>query len=391
MPERYSIAKIEAKRERMIFCRIGPSTGMLQLDVVEQRTRRVGLRVIASLSADQASDRQPSIRSTSIDEEVRDRHQDARLQRQLLPHVADERRSSAARDRSSGRRYTSTTTLHDRRVDQRASCVCAASSSCHLSVLGERVEHLGQLAGLLAGAHQADEHLVEDVRWNSAIASESFWPPSMSSSRPEITSRKRGFSTMSRRSVSASMIGTPAFSSCERWKQKLMRSVARDARAPPTRRLLRSVGAQVMRSSPRRVRRSSRSIALTASRLPGDALALGVDRAVGEERHRPHARSRSVRSTTREISSRLVVPAQHRADAVVGERAEALGRARRCGSRAPVARRAISSSMLGVDLEELHDRLRAPCSPCCRSCSQPTARRQGRRLVGGHARAGAAP
>ena len=57
-----------------------------------------------------------------------------------------------------------------------------------------------------------------------AIASESFWPPSMSSSRLAITCLKPGFSIESRRSVSASMMFTPAFSSCERWKQKVISS-----------------------------------------------------------------------------------------------------------------------------------------------------------------------
>ena len=46
----------------------------------------------------------------------------------------------------------------------------------------------------------------------------------MLSTRPLMTSRKRRFSTLSRRSVSASMIGTPALASCSRWKQKLIRS-----------------------------------------------------------------------------------------------------------------------------------------------------------------------
>ncbi len=70
----------------------------------------------------------------------------------------------------------------------------------------------------------------------------------------------------SRRSVSASMMFTPAFSSCERWKQKVMRSVRETLRErAATERL---TGSKVTRSSPRRLRRSSRSMPLTASRLP---------------------------------------------------------------------------------------------------------------------------
>jgi hypothetical protein len=98
------------------------------------------------------------------------------------------------------------------------------------------------------------------------MASESLRPPSMSSSRLAITWRKPGLSTVSRRSVSASMMLTPAFSSCERWKQKVMSSVRETRRERAA--VERLTPSKVRRSRPRRLRRSSRSIALAASRLP---------------------------------------------------------------------------------------------------------------------------
>jgi hypothetical protein len=77
-----------------------------------------------------------------------------------------------------------------------------------------------------------------------------------------------GLSMVSRRSVSASMMLTPALRSCERWKQKVMSSgrVTRRVRAA----LPRFTDSAAMRSSPRRRSRSSRSITLTASRLPAE-------------------------------------------------------------------------------------------------------------------------
>jgi len=88
----------------------------------------------------------------------------------------------------------------------------------------------------------------------------------MSSSRLAITWRKPALSTVSRRSVSASMMFTPAFSSCERWKQKVMSSVRETLRERAA--AERLTGSKVTRSRPRRLSLSSRSMPFTASRLP---------------------------------------------------------------------------------------------------------------------------
>ena len=90
----------------------------------------------------------------------------------------------------------------------------------------------------------------------------------MSSSRLAITWRKPGLSTVSRRSVSASMMLTPAFSSCDRWKQKVMSSGRVTLRVRAA--VERLTESKVRRSSPRRFNLSSRSIALVASRLPDE-------------------------------------------------------------------------------------------------------------------------
>jgi hypothetical protein len=88
----------------------------------------------------------------------------------------------------------------------------------------------------------------------------------MSSSRLAITWRKPALSTVSRRSVSASMMLTPALSSCDRWKQKVISSVRETLRVRAA--VERLTPSNVSRSSPRRLSLNSRSIALTASRLP---------------------------------------------------------------------------------------------------------------------------
>jgi hypothetical protein len=62
------------------------------------------------------------------------------------------------------------------------------------------------------------------------------------------------------------MMFTPAFSSCDRWKQKVMSSVRVTLRVRAA--VERFTPSKVSRSSPRRFRRSSRSIAFAASRLP---------------------------------------------------------------------------------------------------------------------------
>src|SRR6185503_17940574 len=79
---------------------------------------------------------------------------------------------------------------------------------------------------------------------------------------------------------------------------------------------------------------------------PGHVLALRVDRAVREERHVSSSAQliRSVRSTTRITSSRLVVPARARRTPSSARVLKPLARAAVRISRA-VARRATSSSM----------------------------------------------
>ncbi len=88
----------------------------------------------------------------------------------------------------------------------------------------------------------------------------------MSSRRLAITWRKPALSTVSRRSVSASMMLTPALRSCERWKQNVISSVRETWRVRAA--VERLTPSNVRRSSPRRFNLSSRSIELAASRLP---------------------------------------------------------------------------------------------------------------------------
>ena len=92
------------------------------------------------------------------------------------------------------------------------------------------------------------------------------WPPSMLSISPAITSRKRGCSIESLRSVRPSSSGTPARLSCSRWKQKLISS-GRGILRPPNSVLGASCVA-VTRSSSILFRRISRSTALIASSRP---------------------------------------------------------------------------------------------------------------------------
>ncbi|MNC96249.1 hypothetical protein D3C83_135740 [compost metagenome] len=62
------------------------------------------------------------------------------------------------------------------------------------------------------------------------------------------------------------MMFTPALSSCERWKQNVISSGRVTLRLRAA--VERFTPSKVSRSSPRRFNRSSRSIALVASRLP---------------------------------------------------------------------------------------------------------------------------
>src|SRR3981081_1340715 len=94
-----------------------------------------------------------------------------------------------------------------------------------------------------------------------------FCPPWMLSRTPEITSRNRAFSLLSRRSISDSTSGTPAPVSCSMWKQKLISSerliAPKRNRLPP-----RRVGPPLTRSRPMRFKRSSRATRLIASIWP---------------------------------------------------------------------------------------------------------------------------
>ena len=106
----------------------------------------------------------------------------------------------------------------------------------------------------------------------------------MSSSRLAITWRKPGLSTVSRRSVSASMMFTPALSSCERWKQKVMSSVRVTLRVRAA--VERFTPSNVRRSRPRRFRLQLQVDRVGRVQVAGGDAAFGVDGAVGEERHR---------------------------------------------------------------------------------------------------------
>jgi len=93
------------------------------------------------------------------------------------------------------------------------------------------------------------------------------FPPSISSVITVSTSRSRGFSIESRMSRRPSMIGMPDRAICSMSKQRLMRSW-RVILPPPKVRVWRSTCRKVMRSSPMRRRRNSRSTSLTASTAP---------------------------------------------------------------------------------------------------------------------------
>ena len=196
MPERYISAKKLAKRARMIFCRIGPMHRQAQLERSRTSSALAGLVRTSKRCRDRDDDRQRrAARTSSSTKKFGQRDQDPGLQRQLqahglesvdhLRHQVDQQEDHHASDHDQ----------HDE-PDRSAAClVWDASSSCHLRRLAEVLEHLGQLPGLLAGADQADEHVVEDVRDSRPCACDSVLPPSMSSSTAVSTSRKRGFST----------------------------------------------------------------------------------------------------------------------------------------------------------------------------------------------------
>ena len=101
-----------------------------------------------------------------------------------------------------------------------------------------------------------------------AMHCDSTLPPSMSSVITVSTSRNRGESMESRMSRKPSRIGMPERTICSMSKQKLIRSWRVTAPPAPIDFVRRSTCLQVIRSSPMRRSRSSRSTSLTASSPP---------------------------------------------------------------------------------------------------------------------------
>ncbi len=148
--------------------------------------------------------------------------------------------------------------------------VCAASSSSHFSC-SVRLLSTSESLPVCSPERTRLTNTLLNTSGYSASDCDRLLPPSIDSISPETTSRKRRFSTLSRRSTSPSTIGTPALESCSRWKQKLIRSW-RLIFVPPTRRLFCADGAPETRSRPMRDRRCSRSNRFTASTRPSTDL-----------------------------------------------------------------------------------------------------------------------
>ena len=143
--------------------------------------------------------------------------------------------------------------------------VCEASSSSHLSESVRLLSTSGRRPVASPARIRLMKTLLKTLGW-PAMASESFWPPSIDSIRLATTSRKRGFSSVSRRSVSPSRMGTPARTSISRWKQKWM--ISRRGMAPAPNSVWLLTGCPSMRSISMRLSRISRSTRLSASIRP---------------------------------------------------------------------------------------------------------------------------
>ncbi len=143
--------------------------------------------------------------------------------------------------------------------------VCAASSSSHFSDSVRLFSTSGSLP-VCSPERTRLTNTLPNTSGNSASACDRLRPPSIDSTSPATTSRKRWLSTLSRRSTRPSSTGTPALASCSRWKQKLIRSWR--LMPPPSRRDFWLDGAPETRSSSMRDRRCSRSNRLTASVRP---------------------------------------------------------------------------------------------------------------------------
>jgi hypothetical protein len=144
--------------------------------------------------------------------------------------------------------------------------VCEISSSCHLSVSARFLN----TSGSWPVCSPALIRLMKTLSKTSVCAAmhcDSTLPPSMSSLITASTSRKRGLSALSRMSRSPSMMGMPERIICSMSKQKLTRSW-RVILTAASFEAWCSTTLYVIRSSPMRRRRSSRSTSLTASSPP---------------------------------------------------------------------------------------------------------------------------
>ena len=143
--------------------------------------------------------------------------------------------------------------------------VWATSSSCHFRVVA-RFSNTSVIVPLCSPALIRLTNTLSNAAGWLLMACDRVFPPSTSSRTAERISRKRGCSMLSRKSASPSSNGMPARESCSMWKQKVMRSCRVMLPRPSC------IGSftlrAVMRSSPMRCRRSSRSTSLTAASLP---------------------------------------------------------------------------------------------------------------------------
>src|SRR5512139_3799348 len=232
--------------------------------------------------------------------------------------------------------------------------VCEAISSCHFSD-SVRCWNTSLSLPLSSPAWVRLTVILSKALGCWVIACDSFLPPSMDFTRLAMISRNTGSSMLSRRSARHSSRGTPARVSCSRLNKKVIRSARLTFWRPNADSPSDSLAS--IRSSPLRLRCSSRSTRLAASCKPLELLprlsialyayiAMMVSaHAVGEVYHARHLRQRGD-------------TLQHALQAVLCEGAEAFfQRGVLQGSYAGAVRDQVVDVV--VHLEDFHDRLAA--------------------------------
>jgi hypothetical protein len=153
MPDEYIMAKLAAQD--------GADQRGRQLPAIEG-VRECRMLLDRVPDAEPQHERRGEDRPPVVDEERRDDDQDARLQRDVLPHVADEADHLRHEVDHEEERHQEHDAADERRVDHELLGL-RGELVLPLERLGKAGQHVRELAGLLARAHQADEHLAEHL------------------------------------------------------------------------------------------------------------------------------------------------------------------------------------------------------------------------------------